>query len=479
MNVVKFKILSDDDIRLIHEKSLELLESTGVVLKSKVILDRMADAGCKVDYDRWTIRFPADIVTQAIESTPGSLVLGGLEEKNNLELGSGKSYLTTDGQGCFVVDLENGKRRSSTLKDIEACAIIADNLDYIDMFWPPVSANDAVPEVRTLEELTSMYRYTGKHVQTDIFHAKEVPYFINVLETVLGSIKEVKDRKIFSVVCCPVTPLQYEEQMMEAHIELVEYDIPINILPMPIAGATSPITLLSAVLLNNIEVLGALAIFQTFKQGAPLIYGSSASILDMRSGLFAVGAPEEGLINGACAEMAKFYKIPCLVSGFSSDAKEPGIQAAMEKLATGLTPWLCGTDILGGVGLVETCQCLYFEQLIIDEEIYGFIKRIREGIKGGQENLLSDVIAEVGPGGHFLSQKSTKTLLRQGEHYIPRLISREPFDKWEHSNKRDLVAFARGKVKEILDQPCREYLDKAVVSELAAIVKSAEKTLSS
>ena len=99
---------------------------------------------------------------------------------------------------------------------------------------------------------------------------------------------------------------------------------------------------MGSVLLNNIEVLAALTIFQSYQPGTPLIFGSASGILDMRTGLFAVGSPEEGLQNAACAEMARYYGLPCLVSGLASDAKEPGLQAALEKIITGIMPWLSG-----------------------------------------------------------------------------------------------------------------------------------------
>jgi trimethylamine---corrinoid protein Co-methyltransferase len=475
--LLNYKILTNEDIGLIHERSLDLLEKTGVTVKSEAILEKMADAGCQVDRSSFNIKIPAHLVTEAIENTPKEFALGGLNAAISLQLGVGNSYLTTDGQGCFVSDLHTGQRRESTMQDLADSAVVADSLDYIDMYWPLVSATDVTTETRTLEELATIYRHCGKHLQTDIFNVAQVPFFIKALEAILGDADQIRKRKILSVVCCPVTPLKYEENMMEAYLELGEYEVPINILPMPISGATAPASLLSTVLLNNVEVLGAVTIFQTFRPGVPLIYGSSSSILDMRSGLFAVGAPEEGLLNGACAEMAKYYKMPSLVSGLSSDAKEPGFQAALEKMATGLVPWLAGPDIFGGVGLLETCQCLYLEQLILDEEIFGFMKRIKTGIRGGNEYILSDLIGEVGAGGHYLSQKSTKTLLRQGEHYIPKVLSRDSFEMWEKSPKRDLRGFAREKVNKILREPRHEYLDGAVVTELNKVMASAKKNL--
>ena len=475
--MLKINVLTDDDRSLIHEKTLHVLQTTGVKIKSKRILKMMAGCGCEVDGGTETIKFPPELVEKALKTAPTKFILGGLDPAKELLMGGGCSYLSTDGQGCYVKDLEKGVRRGSTMRDFADSVVLCDKLDYIDLYWPIISALDAPTEVRTLRELATAYRYTGKHVQTDVFTPEEVPFFIDLLEVILGDRKKIKEKNIFSVVCCPVSPLGYDSEMMEAGLELTEFHVPINILPMPIAGATAPVSLLGSVLLNNIEVLAALTIFQSYQPGTPLIYGSSSGILDMRTGLFAVGSPEEGLQNAACAEMACYYGLPSFASGLASDAKEPGLQAALEKATSGITPWLSGTDILGGAGLVETCQCLYFEQLIIDEEVFGYINRIKEGIRGGKDYILDDVIAEIGAGGHYLAHKTTKQLLRDGEHYIPSLVNRESYEVWTNSPKKDPLIFAREKARQILRGPRKEYLDPALLPEIEQIIKSAEKEL--
>ncbi len=475
--MLKINVLSEEDKALIHDKTLQLLQKTGIKINSRRILELMAQHGCEVDAQQGTIKFPPDLVLKALEAAPRKFVLGGLDPVRDLRMGEGFSYLSTDGQGCYVCDLETGRRRESTMQDFADSVVLCDNLDYISLYWPIISALDAPSEVRTLRELATAYRYTGKHVQTDVFTPQQVPFFIELLEVVLGDRKKISERNIFSVVCCPVSPLGYDPEMMEAALELTEFHVPINILPMPIAGATAPVSLLGSVLLNNIEVLAALAIFQSYRPGTPLIYGSSSGILDMRTGLFAVGSPEEGLQNAACAEMARFYGLPSFASGLASDAKEPGIQATLEKVVSGIIPWLGGTDILGGAGLVETCQCLYFEQLIIDEELFGYINRIREGIRGGEAYLLDEVIAEIGAGGHYLSHKSTKRLLREGEHYIPKLVNRESYDVWLSSPKKDLRLYAREKAKQIIRESRKEYLAPEQQAEMEKVMQGAEKAL--
>jgi trimethylamine--corrinoid protein Co-methyltransferase len=131
------------------------------------------------------------------------------------------------------------------------------------------------------------------------------------------------------------------------------------------------------------------------------------------------------------------------------------------------------------VGLVETAQCLYHEQMIIDEEIFGFMQRIKAGIKGGRDYIFSDLISRIGAGGQYLSEESTVQLLREGEHYITKLVNRESFEKWQDSSKKDLRQVARERAKEILQAPRKEYLSAEIVKDLEKVLVSAEKALCS
>jgi len=472
-------VLPEEDKKLLHEKTLELLEKTGIVVKSGRILGLMAELGCSVDHEHSVIKFPKLLVEKAIATAPKSFILGGLNPEKNIDLGEDRTYLATDGQGCFVVDLKTGERRNSLMGDLIDSVVLADALEYIDFYWPMVTATDAKDEIRTLSELATCYRYTGKHIQTDVFYPEQVPFFIGLLEAILGSKEEVKARKILSAVCCSVSPLSYDPEMLEACLDLTEYEVPIEVLPMPISGATAPFSLLSTVLMNNVEVLAALTMLQLHKPGTPVIYGSAPGILDMKTGLFAVGSVEGGLQNAACSEMARYYGLPGLACGLSSDAKEPGIQAAMEKVSSALPAMLAGTRLLCGVGLLETAQCFHYEQLIIDEEIFGFMNRMKTGIRGGKDYVFADLISQIGAGGEYISHKSTLKQLRGGEHYVPSLISREAFDKWQESPKKDIRRFAREKAEKILQAPRKEYFSEEVLKEVGKVLASAEKALCS
>jgi trimethylamine--corrinoid protein Co-methyltransferase len=134
-----------------------------------------------------------------------------------------------------------------------------------------------------------------------------------------------------------------------------------------------------------------------------------------------------------------------------SDAKTPGTQAAMEKAANGLAAFMAGADIVNGLGLLDSHQLMSFEQLVIDDEIAGLVKRIAEGFEVDQEHIMPDLIREVGIGGHFLGQLRTLEYLKKGEHFEPKLSFRASYESWS-DRRYDEVECARERATHLLKE---------------------------
>jgi trimethylamine--corrinoid protein Co-methyltransferase len=175
--------------------------------------------------------------------------------------------------------------------------------------------------------------------------------------------------------------------------------------------------------------------------------------------------------------MAKFYGLPNTQAGCLTDAKEPGPQAVMEKLLTTMPLVLSGVDLVQGPGCLETSGLLCLEQIVVDEEIGGLCKRMREGIDFADSRNLFDDIAEVGPSGHFLMQDSTLEACRSDEFYTPKLSDRHTFERWAELGRPDLYSKARERVEEILATPQKNPLSDDVIGKLDEIMRRADEEL--
>jgi trimethylamine--corrinoid protein Co-methyltransferase len=267
-----------------------------------------------------------------------------------------------------------------------------------------------------------MIRYSSKHGQHELHSVEQVPYLVEGLCAVLGDEAAIKTSRDYSLIYCPVAPLSHEQPMLDAYLELGQWNLPVMIMPMPVSGSTGPASLFSTLCLANAENLSSIVIFQLAHPGRPIVYNNATGVMDFLSGAFLGGVPEMGLMSAGLIEMGRYYGLPTGSAGCTADAKEAGPQAILEKLITTLPPVLLGADIILGTGEIESDQALVLEQLVVDNEIGHYCQRIVEGIDSSIENDLFEDLVQVGPGGNFLKSKSTRRAARSGEFYISRLL---------------------------------------------------------
>ncbi len=245
---------------------------------------------------------------------------------------------------------------------------------------------------------------------------------------------------------------------------------------MPQLGATGPVTLAGSMVVSNAEVLSCIAATQLACPGASVVYSGSGAAFDMKALMRAGGGPEHALTCAAFGQMARYYGLPSIVGGFVSTAKRPGAQASCEKLTSGFPAVFSGCDMIAGIGLLNDCTTLAFEELVIDAEIARVVFRLAQGIEVNDNTLALNLIRKVGPGGNFLAEKHTLHYLRK-EHFIPELSDRRSYESWLKDGEKDTVEKAREKTKTILRKHQPKPLEKEVQRELKDIISRANSDL--
>ncbi len=260
---------------------------------------------------------------------------------------------------------------------------------------------------------------------------KKVAWLLEVLQAVFGDKETIRQKHPYSFLVCPQSPLIIEGQHTDAYLELVGWDIPIAVMPMPLMGGTGPGSMLSMTILGNCEVLSMLCLVQAASPGTPFIYAPALAVMNPRTGMLSSGAIENGLLSSAAVEMARYYELPVEGSGGGTDTHAPGIQSTLERAMNAMLPMLSWPDLLVGAGLLGGSMILSLEQLVIDAEMFRMNKQAHRGIGANENSWLDDVIQRAGPGGNFLGEKSTAVSMRSGEWLLPRLGVHEPQKSWE------------------------------------------------
>jgi trimethylamine--corrinoid protein Co-methyltransferase len=474
---INFYVLLKEDLEAIHQATLEVLEKTGFKVNSQKCLKILEEGGCEVDYKSQTALIPPCLVEEALRKNRKNIRLCARNPKYNVDLDQRHVYITTDGTGTQTIDMEAGERRASTKEDIAKSAIISDAIDKVDIYWPMVSAQDYPAQIRHLHDLEASLANTEKHVTFETtMSPKEARYQIEIASAVVGSEKKLRKKPIISSLHCTCAPLQMDGNSMEAALEFSKAGIPVMFFGMPQLGATGPATLAGSIVVNNAEVLSCLVITQLECPGAPLIYGAGIAAFDMRTLKRAGGGPEHGLTGAAAAELARYYGMSSIVGGFVSTAKTPGAQACYEKFTSGFPPVLSGCSMIAGIGLLDDCTTLAFEEILIDAEIVGIIFRIAQGIEVNDNTLALNIIRKVGPSGNFLAERHTLEHMRK-EHFIPELTDRRSFETWLKDGAKDIVKTAREKVKIILQKHQVQPLENETQKEIKSIIEIAKKDM--
>ena len=470
------QVLSEDERAQVHERTLGILAGTGMRVDTAWGRQILGDAGAEVDEDTNVVRFPRALVEEALRTAPKEFTLGARRPGWDLPMNGGDCTLLADGQATFVLDRETGERRPGTFDDwLEATRLI-DALDDVGVYWCMVEGGEGDGSAADLVVYwRNLFRNFSKHVQDSITSPEQAPWLLQVLQTIFGDRETIRRQHPLSFLLCPQSPLVIEGPYTDAYLALLGWDIPVAVMPMPLMGATAPGSLISTVVLGNCEVLGMLCLVQAAAPGTPFIYAPALAVMDPRSGRYSAGAVVNGLLGAAATEMARYYGLPVEASGGGTDHYVPGIQAGYERALNGLLPALSWPDILVGPGLLGGSMVLSLEQLLIDVEVFGMCRQARRGIDAGADRWLEDVIDRVGPGGDFLSERSTVAGIRGGEWYVSKLGVHGTFESWDSAGRPALLQQAREQVEHMLTTHQPLPLGEDVERELDRIQKRARE----
>jgi trimethylamine--corrinoid protein Co-methyltransferase len=467
------QVLSREDVQRIHTATLDVIASTGVRFPLAEALDIWESHGASVDRETMIVKVPGHIIEEAISLAPPTYTLAARDATQDLPLDGNHVYVGTDGCGIHVIDIDKGDMRRSCLQDVADIARVADYLPEIAFHWVPVSAQDCPPETRGLHELLAVWQNSTKHVQTEsIYSEHEARVAVEMAAIIAGGREALRDRPVLSVMQCTLSPLGHDGGSLEAALVGAEAGLPVGFMTMASCASTGPATMAGSLTIGNAEVISALALIQLVHPGAPVFYAAAQTAMDLRTGAYTGGGPEDFLFGAATNALADFYDIPLSMGSFATGAKEPDWQAGVDNSLSTFMASVAMSDMLLGVGLLDGSRIWSYEQMLTDCEIFSIVHKMMEGIPISDETLALDVIHSVGPGGHFLTQEHTRVHMR--DLWLPSLMDRRPYDVWleKHDGPRD---WARVRAQEILGTHRPAPLDPQLSQELQLIIAAADE----
>ncbi len=465
------EVLDGAGVQKIRYAALEILERTGVAVRSEKAQELLFAAGCEVDKKSAVVRLPQNLVEEMARKNDRAVTFYGRTGKHDARLDFNHVHVCSDGNGTEAMDFWTRQRRASTKGDVAKSAFVADALKGHGINWPNVTSQDVPQGTRHIHDLQASLENTEKHItiatNTTVWEVEDV---VELASAAVGGRDELMKRPIVSSIHTSSSPLVIEGEGLEAGFVAADAGIPICFYVMPGPGATGPATLAGSVAVGIAEALAGNTIFQLHRPGTAYVFSCGMANLDMKTSTRAGGSPEHGLTSAAYTQMAHHFGFPALAGGFVTTAKEPDQQAAYEKFASALTPILAGADMIAGIGLLEDCRTVWLEQLVIDGEMSEIIGRMARGIDVDEESLAVDVVERVGPGRDYLGQRHTVEHFRK-EHFLPTVSDRSSFDSWVSRGKKSILDRAGDEVRRIFKEHSVEPVRSEVSETAKALLK--------
>lgn len=469
---LRLDVLDNDEIAILHDAVCTLLWETGVLVECPTAAGRFRSAGAAVQQAEggFKVRLPEWLIMESVASAPSDLPWYGQSPEFDFHPVFDAPSLLTFGVHVNIIDPETRELRPTTKRDGENLARLLNALPNVRMQLDSLAATDYPVGAMTAAQAHSMLSHNRRFIFCSAAADDENEVILKMAQAVAGSADKLKQRPFLCITASPISPLLLKKECTNTLAFTAEAGLVSQAVNMCLAGATGPVSLAGSVVLSVAELLAALTYVQLVKKGAPTILSTCSSIMDMRSGLAASGAPDTTSICSMSARMLRHYGLHGIFNSGVSDAKEPDAQSAYEFAANAALMAASRPSVVFGAGSLEGGLTFDYAKLLLDNECYSNIIKFLGGLSFSREELALDLMREIGPGHSYLQHRSTfkgfKTSLSQND-----LFSRASREAWTNSGSASVTEIAYQRALDMLHKEPAQALEAAVQAEIDELLR--------
>ncbi|MFX1420038.1 MAG: trimethylamine methyltransferase family protein [Promethearchaeota archaeon] len=466
----KIKILDEEHKQKILEEAKVILENQGVFIENHEAIDLFNEQGINHEGLRYFI--PPDLIDKCLKTVPSEIILYDREGNEHTTLKEDNVNFDPGSAAIFILDEETGDIREGVSKDFIRFSKVVEQLKYIDAQSTALIYQDVPKEAQDWHRLYLALSNCYKPVVTGTFRKESFSIMKEFLITCRLSEEDLARKPLAIFDACPSPPLKWSDLTTQSLIDAAKSMIPSEFVSMPLAGASAPITLIGSITQHCAECLAGVVIVQLTKRGAPLIWGGSPAVFDMKQGTTPMGAIETMMINLGDVEIGKFLNLPTHAYMSLSDSKIPDSQAGFEAGMGALLAGLAGINMISGPGMLDFESTQSIEKLIIDNEIVGMVKRLIRGIEDYGSPFASDILKDYEVKEELLSHPTTLKYFRK-ELFLPStIIDRMTRDTWKQNGSTSARKRAKKQASRLLSKAPVRPLDENLARELKKIADS-------
>jgi len=460
----RYEILDEAALQELERGWRRIVSDLGIEFLHDDALAYLRDAGQQVDGQ--LVRFDPDWILEQAAKAPPEFTLQARNPERTVQIG-GDNMVFSAVYGCPFVR-EGLERRTATYADFKNLVRLAQAFPELDSPGGTICEPDDVPlDSRHLDMVYALLTLSDKPFMGSVTSAENAKDSIAMAEMVFGADSIEETPAMISLINVN-SPLRYDDRMLGALIEYAKRNQATIVTPFLLMGAMSPVSVPATLAQQVAEALAGVALVQTIRPGAPVVFGSFLSNTDMQSGSPSFGTPESAVGLLCTGQIARHYNLPFRSGGALTSSQVVDAQAGYESMMTMWPTFLAGTNfVMHAAGWLESALVSCYEKFVTDVELLRMLYHVFEPLQINEETLAYSAHQEVGQGGHFLGAVHTLERFRDC-FYRPLVSSTENYERWSRNGGNDTAARASG----IWHKTLAEYEEPAMEDDLKSELKA-------
>lgn len=464
-----YEMLNEEQLEELENHADWILSDIGVEIRGDpVALNLFKEAGATVEGER--IRFDKGHVQSLCSIAPKTYTMHARTPENRIEFGGDNLILAPAYGSPFVTDLEGG-RRYGTVEDFKNFI----KLTYMTPWLHHQSGTvcepvDVAVNKRHLDMVYAHLRYSDKPFMGSVTAPERAADSLAMAKIVFGE-SFMEDHMVIQGNINVNSPLVYDDTMTGALRTYAAANQGTVISPFILGGAMSPVTQGALIAQAHAEAMVGIALTQLVRKGAPVVYGSFLTTMDLKTGTPTFGTPESSLACFAISQLCRRMGLPFRCGGHLTAAKIADAQALQESINTMSPAVMAGANfIFQAAGWLEGGLTIGYEKFVMDSDNCGAVARMVQGLALDENDLGAEAFLEAGIGNNFLgvshTMKNFKTV-----NYRADLADTNSFEQWTDDGSNDMQQRAHLRWKSMLAEYEPPPMDEAKDEELNDFIK--------
>ncbi|MCP4433841.1 MAG: trimethylamine methyltransferase family protein [Gammaproteobacteria bacterium] len=463
-----YELLSEEALSSLEQQAEWLLTEIGIEIHDDpVALQLFREAGASVKGQR--LRFDPGHIRALCETAPKTFTMHARNSKKNLEFGGDNLIFGAAYGSPFVTDLEGG-RRYGTIEDFQNFVKLTHMSPWLHHQSGTIcEPTDVAVNKRHLDMVYAHLRYGDQAFMGSVTAAERAEDSIAMAKIVFGE-EFMRDHLVVQGNINVNSPLVYDNTMTSALRTYAQAGQGNVISSFIMSGAMSPVTQPALIAQCHAEVMIGIALTQLVCPGAPVVYGSFLTTMDLKSGAPTFGTPESTLATLAIGQLARRVGIPFRCGGHLTSSKLVDAQAMLESGNAMNCGVMSGANfIFQAAGWLESGLTIGYEKFVIDAEQCGALARVIQGLEFDQEQFARDAYLENGIGNSFLGSEHTMRHYRAA-NFDAELCDPNSFEQWRDEGGKDMQQRAHYKYKKMLAEYEMPPMDQATDEALLEFI---------